>query len=368
MAQNLKPNTNTKGVSSKTLAGDLPNYTFNKATQGFLNNSYGTEAAWYNDPQIGPILKAALVAGKDSKGRPVALQGQEYQDFIRTHAVGADGKIAKVAPAASWYGTHGASVRLAFGQKLSDPATYNQNISNILPSIQARDRALGTNLDSASLLSVAQSAYENNWSGSADQIDAALLAQHTKNLSPNAGTSNIPTIDPVTGKPVLPGQTPTPTGAIGKAQNDFATIASNYGITLPTDPTQMDNFIKGAVGAGGSEDGFLNYAKAQATLNFPWMAASIAQGATVKGYLQPYTSNIANTLGISSDSINWTDPKWQSVVAAKAADGTTVPQTLDQAMQTIKTDPRFGYSKTPTAINEAYANLDAIGQMFGKQG
>lgn len=157
-------------------------------------------------------------------------------------------------------------------------------------------------------------------------------------------------------------------GTIGAAQDSFASIASDYGVTLPTDPTQMANFVKGAVGANPSTDAFKEYARQQAELNFPWMAKSIQAGATVKGYLSQFTGNIASTLGIPAESINWSDPKWQSVVAAKAPDGTTVPQTLDQAMQTIKTDPRFGYSKTPTAINEAYSNLDAIGQMFGKQG
>ena len=369
----VKPTTGGKGTSATTLAKDLPNLAFDKATQSFLNSSYGTEAAWYNDPQIGPVLKAAIVAGKGG----TALQGQQYQDFIRTHAVDPKnpGKVVKVAPDQSWYGTHGANVRLAFGQKLSDPATYNQNVTQtILPEVEARDRALGTNLDPQTLLTVAQTAYENGWSGSADLLDTALIAQHDKAKSPNAATPNIPSIDPNTGKPVIPGAntstdtTSTDSGAIGKAKTDFATIAADYGIPLPNDPAQMQKFVDGAIGPGGSEDAFTQYAKAQAQLQFPWMATAIQNGATVKGYLQPYTTQIANTLGISEDAINWTDPKWQSVVAKKAPDGTTVPQTADQALQTIKTDPRFGYNQTTQAKNDAYDAVQAIGQMFGKVG
>ena len=364
------PKTGTGGNKTpKSTASDLPNLAFDTATQNFLNASYGTEASWYNDPQIGPVLKAALVAGKDSKGNPVALQGQQYQDFIRTHAVDPNnpGKVIKVAPDQSWYGTHGANVRLAFGQKLSDPATYNENVTQtILPEVQARDRALGTNLDPATLLQVAQTAYENGWSGSSDLLDTALLAQHDKNTGPNAGTPNIPTLDPATGNPVIPGATPAPaSGAIAKAQSDFASIAADYAIPLPNDPTQMQNFIKGAVGPGGTEDAFTQYAKQQAMLQFPWMTQALENGATVKGYLQPYTTQIANTLGISEDSINWTDPKWQSVVAKKAPDGSTIPQTADQALQTIKTDPRFGYNQTAQAKNDAYNAVQSIGQMFG---
>ena len=347
------PKTGTGAKTNKATAAVLPNYNFDTATQNFLNASYGTEAAWYNDKQIGPVLKAALVAGRDSKGNPVALQGQQYQDFIRTHAVDPNDptKVIKVKPEQSWYGTHGASVRQAFGQKLSDPATYNQNVTQtILPEVQARDRALGTNLDPATLQSVAETAYQNGWSGSGDLLDTALLAAKTKATSPaTAGT-------------------PPATGAIGKAQSDFASIAADYAIPLPTDPTQMQNFIKGAVGPGGTEDAFTQYAKQQAMLQFPWMAQALENGATVKGYLQPYTTQIANTLGISPDSINWTDPKWQSVVAKKAPDGSTVPQTADQALQTIKTDPRFAYNQTTQAKNDAYDAVQSIGQMFGFTG
>ena len=92
---------------------------------------------------------------------------------------------------------------------------------------------------------------------------------------------------------------------------------------------------------------------------------STSEGGTVAGYLQPFATNLAATLGIPSSSINWTDPKWQSVVAKKGVDGISVPQNLDQAIQTVKTDPYFGYDKTPQAKNEAYASLSSIGQMFG---
>ena len=159
-----------------------------------------------------------------------------------------------------------------------------------------------------------------------------------------------------------------PTGEVAKTTNDFLAIANEYGVTLPSDPAKMTDFVKGAIGPNGTEEAFTAYAKQQAQLNFPWMTQAIQNGATVKGYLSQYTGNIASTLGISPESINWSDPKWKAVVAKVGPDGVAVPQTLDQALTTVKTDPYFGYDKTPTAKNDAYDTLNGIGQMFGKQG
>jgi len=339
-----KPKTGAPAKISKTTAQILPNVAFDAATQAFLNSTYGTEAAWYNDPQIGPILKAALTAGKGQ----TALQGQAYQDFIRTHAV-LNGKVTKVAPDQSWYGTHGATVRQAFGQKLSDVGTYNANVQQILnDQIIPLDRQLGTGLDPASLQTIAESAYTNGWGGSTNLLTTALLGQKQKMVNPITSSDAIPA-----------------GGAIGKTQSDFGTIAADYGIPIPSGPKQMENFVNGAVGPGGSPEAFTEYAKNQAKLLYPWMSGALDAGGTVKNYLTPYATTIANTLGIAPDSIDWTDSKWNGVVAKKDPNGVSVPQTLDQALATVKTDPRFGYDNTMKAKNDAYDLASSIKSMFG---
>lgn len=335
------PTPKTGKISAATIAKVSTNVNFDAATQKYLDANFGSIAAWYDNPSIGPVLKAALVAGKGG----TALTGQSYEDFIRTHAVDAQGNVVQ-DPANSWWNNNAADVRNAQLQKINDPATYQNAVNNLLTGqVQPMANELGGKFDPATLQTVAEQAYENGWT-TTDQIKSALVKQYSYN----------PTTDLTAG------------GAIGKTTNDFATIANDYGVTMPTDPTQMTNFIKGAIGPNGTPEAFTEYAKQQAQLNFPWMAQSITNGATVKGYLSQYTANIANTLGISQDAINWSDPKWQSVVAKKALDGTTVPQTLDQALQTIKTDPRFGYDQTTQAKNDAYNILNGIGQMFGKVG
>ena len=336
-----KPVASKAGANAATTSKNLVNVEFDKATQDFLNASYGTEAAWYNDPQIGPVLRSALTAGP--KG--TALQGQQYQDYIRSHAVDASGKVVSVAPDQSWYGTHGAAVRQAFGQKLSDPGTYNQNVKNnldalVIPTAQQ----LGLNLDNATLQKVAEDSYTNGWLNT-DQIKKALLAQNA--------------YDPT--KALSMG------GAVGKAATDFAAIAKNYGVPLPKDPTSLKSFIDQAVGPNGTEDSFTNYAKEQAKLQFPWMSGAIDAGVTPKAWLTPIATQIGNTLDIAPDQIDWTDPKWNSILTTPVAGDPTkaVPNTINSILTKVKTDPVFGYDHTQNAINDAYALGSQIRSMMG---
>lgn len=229
-------------------------------------------------------------------------------------------------------------------------------INNVLQDqIIPRAKALGSNLKPADLNKIATSLYDSGTYGEPNMIDKAI--------NDATNTAKVIKTDTTTG---------ALGGAIGTKADEMRTVANNYGIPVPQDPNQFANFVKGAVGPGGDISQFTEYAKAQALHLYPWMAGfltggdgSTGTGGTVAGYLQPYATNIASTLGISSTSINWTDPKWQSVVAKKDLNGVSVPQTLDQAIQTVKTDPRFGYDQTPTAKNDAYDAISNIRQLFG---
>ena len=333
------PKTSKSTLSTKVSDKLLSNVNFDDATQKFLNASYGSEAAWYNDPEIGPVLKAALNAGKNG----TALTGTLYQDFIRTHKVDpATGSLIVVNPNESWFGTHGASVRLAFGQKKSDIGTYNQNVSNVLnDTVIPAANTLGVKLDQATLQKIAEDSYTNGWT-TVNQINSAILAQ----------------------KEFIPGKAATiSSGAIGKTNADFSKIANEYGITLPNDPTQLDAFIKGAVGPGGDETAFTEWCKQQAIKAYPFLKDPITAGSTVSGYFGNYATNIANTLGIPASSINWSQPKWQSLVNPI---GATEAPNLNDVLYKVKTDPQYGYDKSPTAINDAYDLAAKIKGIFGQ--
>ena len=228
---------------------------------------------------------------------------------------------------------------------ISSTATPAQQIDDIYNQYVApRAKAMGSNLSPTDLHAIATQAWNDGTYAQGNIIDKAISdkTDFAKTIAQDQTANAIG-------------------GAIGSTADQLRTVAHNYGIPVPADPNQFTNFVKDAVGNGGDISKFTEYAKAQAVHLYPWMAGfltggdgSTGTGGTVAGYLQPYTTNIASTLGIPSTSINWTDPKWQSVVAAKdPKTGVSVPQTLDQALQTVKTDPRFGYDKSVNGINDA---------------
>jgi len=338
-------------ISAKTIAGVSTNVNFDQATQDYLNQNFGSIAAWYNNPDIGPVLKAALVAGKNG----TALQGEAYADFIRTHAVDANGNVVQDA-ANSWWNNNAKSIRDAQAQKITDPATYQAGVSGILSgSVNPTATELGIQLSPDALTKVAQDAYENGWT-STDQIKAALVSQY--HYDPN--------------------NTATQGGTLGKTISDLSSIANDYGIPLPKDPAQIESFVKQIVApgnqnpalGGNAEEIFTQYAKNQAKALYPWMSAAIDNGVSVKAYLQPYQTQIANTLDLTPDAINWQDPKWQGLINIPDPKnpGVTTQANMTQVMKTIKTDPQYGWNYTNAAKTQASDFASQLKTMFGFQG
>lgn len=235
----------------------------------------------------------------------------------------------------------------------STTSTAAQQEADVLNNyVIPRAKALGSNATAAQLNTIASKVYNDGTYSQSNIVDNAILGNTDVAKAVGQDQSANPTNPPLG-------------GAIGDATDQFTKLAGDYGIPVPKDPNQLATFVKNAVGPGESTTAFTEYLKNQAVLHYPWMKGALESGGTVKGYLQPYASQIANTLGISPDSINWTDPKWQSVVASKDPTGISTPKTLDQAMTTIKTDPRFAYNQTAQAKNDAYGALSQIGSMFG---
>ena len=228
-------------------------------------------------------------------------------------------------------------------------SSHAEQVATVLNQyVLPRAKALGSNLSTAQLNAIAENALKDGSYQYGNILDETILK------GTNVGTT------------LAKDETTAPLGgAIGNTNDAFHQTAMEYGIPVPSDPKQFGAFVKGAVGPGGTADAFTEYAKNQAKLLYPWMATSLDAGATVSGYLQPFKTVIANTLGNNPNEINWTDPKWQSVVAKKDANGLSIPQTLDQATATIKNDPRFGYDSSVNGINAASDLLANVKSMFG---
>jgi hypothetical protein len=340
-----KPSVNSPKTNSKTISTVTPNVNFDPATTQLLNSNYGSEASWYNNPEVGPVLKAVLVAGKGG----TALTGSSAQDFIKTHAVDPKtGKVIKVAPDQSWFGQHGAQYRTTLAQKYSDVGAYNDNVNHVLNAVvQPLLNTSGQKLSTADAQKIAEEAYTGGWTQ--DQVSSAISAQAS--YDPNAASGNL-----------------------AYEQSKFSATMNEYGIPVPKDPTQlkafqdnMQNLIQGSMKPGATDDAFTTYAKTTAKGLYPWMSSAIDAGVTPQQYLSPYITQVANTLDLPRDSVSITNPKWADLFRKPdpTAPGSYLPSTWSDVMQRVKTDPQYGYDYTTEGRKQGADFATGIQSEFG---
>lgn len=331
--KSVTPKGKTTKTPQKTIDATANNAVVDAKVMKVLEAKYGSRAAWVNDPNLGPLL---LQIVKSKITDPV-----QQNSYLNTHLVDpSTKKIVAVTPDKSWLGTHGAATIAALSEKNSNPGTYAANVNTILNNeIIPEATRLGSKLDPATLQKIAEDVYTNDWSGKTNMVSRAILAQT------NFGADT----------------TVNPTGAVASTLDQFKQIAQQYAIPLPKDPTQLDAFIKSAIGPNGTTDDFTNYAKQIAVAQFPWMKDSIDKGVAPSAYLTPFATNIANVLDVPASSINWQDPKYSSLLTK--ADGT--PATFADAIAKVKTDPQYRYDYTSQAKSDAYNLATQIKQQFG---
>jgi hypothetical protein len=238
--------------------------------------------------------------------------------------------------------------------KALSPGEYKQRVINATNVVDNEIAKEGITISADNHQKLVDAALNNAWGNGSTELVKAVSAyvdvatqKYGSQVGPNAVSAKT-------------------SGTVSTTLNDFATIAANYGIPVPTDPAQLNEFIKQAVGPNGSEQAFTDYAKAQAIQLYPWMKGSLDAGGTVKGYLNPLGTQIANTLGINAADINWQDPKWSGLVTAyDPATKMSTPRNINDILTTIKTDPKYGYDKSMPAINNAYDLAANIKSIFG---
>jgi hypothetical protein len=113
----------------------------------------------------------------------------------------------------------------------------------------------------------------------------------------------------------------------------------------------------------GAEAQFTKQMQDQASRLYPSLATAIAAGTKPSDYVAPYAQLISNTLGVAPGSINFTDPKWNWVIATPdPKTGQKTALTLDQVQQKIVTMPQWQASNNAqqmsadvtTSLNKAF--------------
>lgn len=314
---------------------------FDQATIDFINANYGSDAVWFNDPELGPILRAAAKLG---------LTGTRYNEYIKTHGVDSQGNITIVPVDQSWFGKNSLTIRNKLAEKISDPGTFKAGVKTNLDTyvVPAMQEA-GLTLDEASLQRIAEDSYINGWLPT--QIKNAVVAQY--HYDPAAAAQL-----------ALAGKSPG--GLTSKTIEDYSATARSYGVALPKDPAMLETFIKNAIGPNGNEQGFNDYMKALAKIQFPWMTKFIDAGGTPETWLTPVATQIGNLLGVSPQTIDWADPKWNGVLSTMdPKTGESIPNDVNKVLTMVKTNPVFDYVHSKSAKDDAFTIGSQIRSMMG---
>ena len=360
-----------------------------------LSTEYGYQTTWWKDiPQVNAIM---LYAAQELDPN-VASQENEFQGLLSN----TQWWQTSTSNARYWDEAYGTN-----GQPGSDPAQANQALQNAQEKVLADANQIGVTLNKQELDAIALTYAKNNYvasgsfgtaSGTAPEwLDQAIIDTITNVQGQKVG--NIPT-DFYTGAPTVAG-TSTPTdfstmtqgltnsgSLFGISSQLYAAaqqIAQQYLMYNPNSPTgslvsnsfllqQVQDALQNYTGSGSSfgssnlingfEQQFTQTMKTMASNFYPSLAPSIAQGTTPASFVQPYTQVISNMLGINPNSIDYTSPEWNWVIATPSStNGVKTALTLDQVQQKLATTPQFDQS------NNAQGMADSVTQnlnrMFG---
>jgi len=286
------------------------------ATRNELALYYGSFAAFFDVPKVGDILvKAAKQGWAPRKLEAEIRRTQWWATTERAH------------------NQYDAFVSTNGGE---DSATVQRVIGDKAVQIGDVSAKLGFRLSDEQTKKLARDALRNQYD---ERTLQAAIASEMR-LSPQAQQSL----------------------RAGSTGRDVQRLATDYGV--PLSEATMDRWMNDLVDGKVTTDDYTNYLRQQATSLYPTLANEIGRGITVKTYADPYKEIAAQTLGLSPEEIDFSDPKWN--VALNFDDGKgRRAMNLFEWKEFIRSDERYGYDRTPEAQDKAYDMVSRLGRMFG---
>jgi hypothetical protein len=235
----------------------------------------------------------------------------------------------------NWFRTQSDSEKNLVWATITNPAEVQQEMNNQALKVLQMASQMGVHISLATAASLTHSFIAQGWDDQKLQLELSQQ-QNARGYAYSPGT-------------------------ILTAEDQVHQTAQNYGINISNATAQQ----WGQQIAGGQKDqaAFEDYAKYQGMLNHPYWATQIENGATVKQLSDPWIQQAAQTLEVSPDSINLTDPKWN--FTTKDAKGNTTPMPVAAWNEHLMTDPRYGWDQTQNAKTAAYQMTDQLQQAFG---
>lgn len=295
-----------------------------------------------------------------------------------------------------WWQTTNANQRAWEQAQSTDPAGVRQALGNAQEKVLADANQIGVTLTKQELDNIAGMYAANSYvqSGSfgaqngvaAEWLDQAIIDTISNKKAEFRGMQTDFSTAPQ-GTTDFAQQTHGGEGSVnlggiaGQLYDKFQTVAQQYLMFNPNDPksslltqqsllNQVQNALMNYTGSGssfgssnlinGETARFTQLMKDQATKLYPSLAQAIAAGQTPADYVAPYQQLIGSQLGVTPTSINFTDPKWNWVIATPdPKTGQKQALSLDQVQQKLVTLPEWQKSNTAAQIgNDVVTGLN----------
>jgi hypothetical protein len=168
---------------------------------------------------------------------------------------------------------------------------------------------------------------------------------------------------------LAPGQNATtePGGTLQSTEQQLQALAKQY--LVPVDPNTLATWSTQIAANQQSLAGFQSFLTEQALKKFgndPGMTQALKSGQTASQYLTPYSSMLQSELGVDTQGIDWTQPRYAKLLTeTDPQSGTVISTPLWKATQIVRTDPAFNWSASPNGIASQYDFVQGWEQAMG---
>lgn len=240
----------------------------------------------------------------------------------------------------AWYKTHSDAWRMAEATRLSDPASWTEQITLASDAIRQQMASLGFSLDDAQVASLAsQSLYLAG--GSASSINASWLKSHVVEMGKITGAG----------------------GTVMSVIDQLKSAAYAQGVSY--NDSWFENAAKGVVQGTNSVEDWARQIRDAAKSKYPTLAAQLDAGQSVMDVASPYIQQMAATFEMDPNVIKLEDPTIQRALTNINSTNNQPELTpLWQFSRTLKQDNR--YFQTNQAHQDMQSLASEIARQFGR--
>lgn len=284
------------------------------ARRNRLTAEFGWAASFLDDPEIGPILRLAV-------GPPSWAPAKLLRELEKT----------------KWWQARSRAQRNWDQGIATDPGTYKKSVEDQRENIKSVVSQLNGFLTEEQVTELATESLRSEWTDR--QTIAGVAGEMMK------GSDNGDVRFGITGR------------AVRQLSSQYAVPLSNQA---------ADEWARKIATGEMLQTDYETFLRQQAKSLYPSLSADIDRGLTVSTIVDPYSQVAQSTLGVSSDQIDFANPRWNAALNFDDGKGSgRRMMTLFEWGEHLRKDERYGYDRTPNARTKAYSMVSDLGRMFG---